>query len=79
MNSVLSIAPINEGTANAIQEVASEEEIATLEQAESWLAEMLAAKADKDYPTSDALRTKIIEAGFEVQQTKEGASIKKKL
>jgi len=40
---------------------------------------MLAAKADKDYPTSDALRAKIIEAGFEVQQTKEGASIKKKL
>ena len=79
MNSVLSIAPINEGTANAIQEVASEEEVSTLEQAESWLAEMLAAKADKDYPTSDALRTKIIEAGFEVQQTKEGASIKKKL
>ena len=79
MNSVLSIAPINEGTANAIQEVASEEEVATLEQAEGWLAEMLAAKADKDYPTSDALRAKIIEAGFEVQQTKEGASIKKKL
>ena len=79
MNSVLSIAPLNEGIANAIQEVASEEESATLEQAEGWLVEMNAAKADKDYAASDALRQKIIDAGFEVQQSKDGASIKKKL
>ena len=79
MNSVLSVAPINEGTANAIQEVVSEEEVATLEQAEGWLADMIAAKADKDYAASDALREKILNAGFEVQQGKEGASIKKKL
>ena len=79
MNSVLSIAPLNEGIANAIQEVASEEESATLEQAEGWLVEMNAAKADKDYAASDALRQKIIDAGFEVQQSTDGASIKKKL
>ena len=79
MNSVLSIAPINEGTANAIQETVSEEEVASLEQAEAWLTEMTAAKADKDFAASDALRQKIIDAGFEVQQSREGSSIKKKL
>lgn len=79
MNSVLSVAPINEGIEGAIEEVVSEAEVATLEQAEAWLSEMNAAKADKDYATSDTLRQKIIDAGFEVQQSKEGASIKKKL
>ena len=79
MNSVLSVAPINEGIDGAIEEVVSEEEVATLEQAEAWLTEMNSAKADKDYATSDVLRQKIIDAGFEVQQSKDGASIKKKL
>jgi cysteinyl-tRNA synthetase len=79
MNSVLSVAPINEGIDGAIEEIVTEAEVATLEQAEAWLSEMNAAKADKDYATSDTLRQKIIDAGFEVQQSKEGASIKKKL
>lgn len=79
INSVLSVAPINEGIENPIEEFVSESEAATQEQAEQWLAEMITAKKDKDYATSDELRAKILDAGFEVQQTPEGASIKKKL
>lgn len=79
INSVLSVAPINEGIADAIEETVSEEDSALQQQVEGWLAEMIAAKQDKDYATSDSLRAKIVDAGYEVQQTKEGASVKKKL
>ncbi|MEL7496801.1 MAG: cysteine--tRNA ligase [Planctomycetota bacterium] len=79
INSVLSVSPINEGIENAIEELVSDEDAATQEQAEQWLAEMTEAKKEKDYATSDAIRQKILDAGFEVQQTAEGATIKKKL
>ncbi len=79
MNSVLSVAPINEGIANAAEEVESESDAAEFEQAQQWANEMDTARQDKDWPTSDAFRDKIHAAGFEVQQTPEGSKIKRKL
>ena len=79
MNSVLSVAPINEGIANAAKEVESESDAAEFEQAQQWANEMDTARKDKDWPTSDAFRDKIHAAGFEVQQTPEGSKIKRKL
>ena len=79
MNSVLSVAPINEGIANATEEVESESDAAEFEQAQQWATEMDTARKDKDWPTSDAFRDKIHAAGFEVQQTPEGSKIKRKL
>jgi cysteinyl-tRNA synthetase len=78
MNSILSIAPINEGIEGA-EAMGDVGEDPTVEQAEQWCLEMNAARARKDYATSDELRKRILEAGFEVQQTKEGAVIKKQL
>ena len=57
----------------------TEEEEATLELAEQWCEEMNTARQQKDWPTADALRQKIIDAGFKVNQTKEGATIQKQL
>jgi cysteinyl-tRNA synthetase len=79
MNSVLSVAPINEGIVNAAEERESESDAAEFEQAQQWANEMDTARKDKDWPTSDAFRDKIHAAGFEVQQTPEGSKIKRKL
>ncbi len=79
MNAVLSIAPINEGIENAFQEVESASDSAAFEQAQQWANEMDQARADKDWAASDALRDKIQEAGFEVQQSPEGSKIKRDL
>ena len=79
MNSVLSVAPINEGIEGAIEEVVSDSDAAAFEQAQQWASEMDAARKAKDWATSDALRDQIHAAGFEVQQGKEGSTIKKKL
>ena len=79
MNSVLSVAPINEGIENAIEEVVSDEDAAAYEQAQQWAEEMDEARKGKDWAKSDELRDKIQNAGFEVQQSKDGSTIKKKL
>ena len=79
MNSVLSIAPINEGTENAVQETESESDLAALEQAQQLAKEMDAARADKDWKKSDECRDKIHELGFDVQQGEDGSTIKRKL
>ncbi len=80
MNSVLSIAPINEGIEGAIEEVAqSEDGGMTVEEALKRCREMDAAKKNKDYETSDLIRKELLEAGFEVQQTSEGSTIKQQL
>ena len=57
----------------------SEEDAATIEQAEAWCTEMNTARENKDWDTADAIRQKILDAGFKVQQTKEGATIQKQL
>jgi len=74
MNSVLSIGPINEGTQGAVEEAPSGPDADALEQAQQWAKEMDAARKDKDWAKSDALRDKIQEAGFEVQQGGDGGS-----
>jgi len=80
INSVLSVAPINEGIENAIDESEyADEDAMTIEQALELCQQMDAAKKSKDYATSDSIRAKIIEAGFEVQQTATGSTIKKQL
>lgn len=79
MNSVLGVAPVNEGIKGGVEEVASAEDVATLEQAQQWANEMDEARRQKDWATSDEFRDKIAAAGFEVQQSPEGSLIKKKL
>jgi len=74
MNSVLSIAPINEGTEGAVEEAPLGPDSDALEQAQQWAREMDAARKEKDWAKSDALRDKIQEAGFEVQQGGDGGS-----
>ena len=83
MNSVLSIAPINEGTEGAV-EIAADEGAAgdgsmSMEEAQRKCQEIDAAKKEKDYGKADTLRAELLEAGYEVQQSKEGTSIKGRL
>lgn len=70
INSVLGIEDNNEAT---------EQELETLEQAEKLCEEMNAARQAKDWEKSDALRQKILDMGFKVNQTKDGATIDKQL
>ena len=83
MNSVLQIAPLNEGTANAVDESGFPKGTGgggmTLDEATELCKQMDAAKKEKDYETSDAIRKKILDAGFEVQQTADGSKIKQNL
>ena len=80
---MLSIAPINEGTEGAVG-VADDDSGAgggtiSLEEAQALCVKMDQAKKDKDYEASDAIRAQILEAGYEVQQGKDGTSIKGRL
>ncbi len=80
MNSVLSIAPINEGIPRAVNEDDFQDASGmTVEQAQELCRAMDAAKKAKDYAASDEIRKQILEAGFEVQQTADGSTIKKQL
>jgi cysteinyl-tRNA synthetase len=47
--------------------------------ADAKVAEMVQARADKDWSRSDAIRDELQAAGYEVKQTKEGAVATKKL
>ena len=51
----------------------------TLEQAEELCKEMNAAKAAKEYERSDAIRKELLDAGYKVNQSEEGATIQKQL
>ena len=79
INSVLSVAPINEGVDPDLlpaADAADEDLDATLEQ---MCREMDAARAAKDWPTADGIREKIREMGFETRQTPDGTVIQKEL
>ena len=78
MNSVLSIAPINEGTAGAETATADAAGGGDAE-AEQWRKQMVEARTNKDFATSDEMRDKLIEAGYDVQIGKTDVTIKKKL
>ena len=58
---------------------ANEEEVATLELAEKLCAEMNVARQAKDWGKSDELRQRILDMGFKVNQSKDGATIDKQL
>jgi cysteinyl-tRNA synthetase len=80
INSVLSIAPINEGIEHPIDEASfavPEASCMSIDQALKYCAEIDAAKKQKDYATADSLRKLILDAGFEVQQSAQGTTIKK--
>lgn len=82
INSVLSIAPINEGIVDAIDEsqfIVEEEGGLTLDDALELCKQIDAAKKLKDYAAADALRKQILDAGYEVQQSAQGTTIKKQL
>jgi cysteinyl-tRNA synthetase len=82
MNSVLSIAPLNEGTEDAVDEssfVSDDAGGMTIEEADAKCELMDAAKKEKNYEASDAIRKEILDAGYEVQQTPEGSKIKRNL
>ncbi|MDB4778130.1 cysteine--tRNA ligase [bacterium] len=77
INSVLAIAPINEGLAEDVGNGSGTED--RYKEAEGWCKELDLARKEKDFDSADAIRKKIIDAGFEVQTTSEGTVIKKKL
>lgn len=79
INSVLSIAPINEGVDDAGTGTGSGPVDERYQQVEQWCKDLDAARADKDYDAADSIRKKILDAGFEVQTTKEGTVIKQQL
>lgn len=77
INSVLSVAPINEGTVvNANPDTAHS---ARLVQAQAWCQELDAARAARNFSLADEIRKRLHEAGFEVRTTKEGTVIQKTL
>ena len=78
INSVLSIAPLNEGIDGA-EVVDAAGGADGLAEAESLCKELDQARADKDYAAADAIRDKIKELGFEVRTTGEGTTIQKEL
>ena len=78
INSVLSVAPINEGV-DADLLPASEETGDLDAQLDQMCKQMDEARAAKDWPTADAIREKIREMGFETRQTPEGTVIQKEL
>ncbi len=75
INSVLSIAPVNEGN-----ETEPEESDATTDaELERMCREMDAARAARDFGKSDAIRDAIHKMGFETRQTPDGTVIQKEL
>jgi cysteinyl-tRNA synthetase len=79
MNSVLSVAPINEGIENAIGELVSESDNEAEAQARELCGEMDQARKDKDWAKSDSLRDQIQALGFDVLQGPDGSDFKKRL
>ncbi|MFT5300983.1 MAG: cysteinyl-tRNA synthetase [Mariniblastus sp.] len=79
MNSVLAVAPVNEGIEGGVEEVESDSEVAESQRVQQLANEMDEARSNKDWAASDALRDQIFAAGYEVQQTPVGSQVKKKL
>ncbi len=78
INSVLNVAPINEGVDAALLPTTGDGLADDIEaQLQQLCKDMDAARAAKDWPTSDAIRDKIHEMGYETRQTPEGTVIQK--
>jgi cysteinyl-tRNA synthetase len=78
MNSVLQLAPMNEGVAGA-EEFDGSDPDGGGDEAEQWRLAMITARKDKDYAASDDYRAKLIDAGYEVEISKDDVTIRKKL
>jgi cysteinyl-tRNA synthetase len=79
INSVLNVAPLNEGLdASDVSQQEDAGEI-NLQQAEQMCKELDEARANKDFDNADRLRQQLNDAGFEVRTTKEGTTIQKQL
>jgi cysteinyl-tRNA synthetase len=76
VNSVLSVAPINEGIDGAQAAAGDSDLDARLEQ---LCREMDAARSAKDFARSDEIRKQIRDMGFETRQTPDGTVIQKEL
>jgi cysteinyl-tRNA synthetase len=74
LNSVLQIAPINEGVVTAPEGIDESYQLA-----ETWCNDLDQARLNKNYQLADEIRKKIQDAGFEVRTTKEGTTIQKVL
>ena len=79
INSVLSVAPINEGVDSALLPTSHEDSGDLDAQLDKMCKEMDAARSAKDWATADAIRDKIRDLGFEIRQTPEGTVIQKEL
>lgn len=77
INSVLAVAPVDEGLSN--QSTGDDGADNQYQQAEAMCKELDAARAAKDFDTADEIRKKLIDSGFEVQTTSEGTVIKRHL
>ncbi len=77
MNSVLAIAPIDEGL-QASGQVQDEKDDA-YRQAEKWCTELDAARKNKDFALADEIRKRLQDSGFEVRTTKDGTTIQRVL
>ena len=77
MNSVLQLAPLNEGLEDAAP--SSGDSGGDDDQAEQWRLAMVKARQDKDYGASDEYRDKLLDAGYEVEISKQDVTIRKKL
>ncbi|MFK7769474.1 MAG: hypothetical protein AB8B55_19830, partial [Mariniblastus sp.] len=81
INSVLEVAPINEGIEGGDTQpfIQLDQGAMTEAEANELCKEMDAKKKEKDYGASDAIRSQLNEAGFEVMQSPDGSKVKQKL
>jgi cysteinyl-tRNA synthetase len=77
MNSVLAIAPIDEGLQSGGK--SHDEKDDAYRQAEKWCSELDAARKNKDFALADEIRKRLQDSGFEVRTTKEGTTIQRVL
>ena len=79
INSVLAIAPVDEGLASPSDSGAGQGADDQYQEAEALCKKLDEARAAKDFDTADEIRKKLIDSGFEVQTTSEGTVIKRHL
>jgi len=77
MNSVLQVAPMNEDVEGAL--AAADDSSGNDEEAEQLRIAMVEARKGKDYAASDDFRAQLLDAGYEVEISKDDVTIHKKL
>lgn len=79
INSILSVAPINEGVSAAANPQPATAADDRYRQAEQWCRDLDQARTSKNFQLADEIRGKLRDAGFEVRTTKDGTVIQKSL